>query len=93
MFLVVVGIGIKLKELYMGKIGTELSDISVVTSDNPRNEDPMQLIKRCVQRHFKHNFEIVENRREAIKKAIEIAKASDVIVIAGKGHEDYQVLK
>ncbi|MBU3111816.1 UDP-N-acetylmuramoyl-L-alanyl-D-glutamate--2,6-diaminopimelate ligase [Clostridium lacusfryxellense] len=83
----------KTKRAIMGKIGTELSDISVVTSDNPRTEEPMQIIKDVTSGIEKHNYEVVENRRDAIKRAIEIASAGDVIVIAGKGHEDYQVLK
>ena len=83
----------KTKRSIMGKIGTELSDISVVTSDNPRTEDPMQIIKDVASGIEKNNYEIIENRRDAIKRAIEIASPGDVIVIAGKGHEDYQVLK
>ncbi|HEY8892517.1 MAG TPA: UDP-N-acetylmuramoyl-L-alanyl-D-glutamate--2,6-diaminopimelate ligase [Clostridium sp.] len=83
----------KTKRAIMGKIGTNLSDISLITSDNPRTEDPMLIINDVVSGIEKHNFEIIENRREAIKRAIEIAKHDDVIVIAGKGHEDYQILK
>jgi len=83
----------KTKRAIMGKIGTDLSDISLITSDNPRTEEPMQIINDVVKEIEKHNFEIIENRRAAIKRAIEIAGISDVIVIAGKGHEDYQVLK
>jgi UDP-N-acetylmuramoyl-L-alanyl-D-glutamate--2,6-diaminopimelate ligase len=83
----------KAKRAIMGKIGSELSDISVITSDNPRTEEPLEIINDIVQGVKKHNFEIIENRREAIKRAIEIASQGDVIVIAGKGHEDYQILK
>ncbi|MEK6265085.1 MAG: UDP-N-acetylmuramoyl-L-alanyl-D-glutamate--2,6-diaminopimelate ligase [Clostridium sp.] len=83
----------KTKRPIMGKIGTDLSDYSVITSDNPRNEDPLDIIKDVVREIKKDNFEIIENRREAIKRAMEIAEKDDVIVIAGKGHEDYQVLK
>lgn len=83
----------KTKRPIMGKIGTDLSDYSVITSDNPRNEEPLEIINDVVGEIQKHNFEIIENRREAIKRAIEIARQGDVIVIAGKGHEDYQVLK
>ncbi|MGK0468026.1 glutamate ligase domain-containing protein, partial [Clostridium sp.] len=83
----------KTKRPIMGKIGTDLSDYSVITSDNPRNEEPLEIIKDVVCEIQKQNFEIIENRREAIKRAIEIAEKDDVIVIAGKGHEDYQVLK
>ena len=81
------------KRAIMGKIGSELSDISIITSDNPRTEDPIKIINDVVSGIEKDDFEIIENRRAAIKRAIEIASLGDVIVIAGKGHEDYQVLK
>ena len=83
----------KVKRSIMGEIGSELSDISIITSDNPRTENPLEIINDIVKGIKKNNFEIIENRREAIKRAIEIASSGDVIVIAGKGHEDYQVLK
>jgi len=83
----------KTKRAIMGEIGTRLSDFSLITSDNPRTEDPMLIINDVVCGIKKDNFEIIENRREAIKRAIEIAGIGDIIVIAGKGHEDYQVLK
>lgn len=83
----------KTKRSIMGRIGSELSDISLITSDNPRTEEPLEIINDVVKGIAKHNFEIIENRREAIKRAIEIAGPGDVIVIAGKGHEDYQILK
>jgi UDP-N-acetylmuramoyl-L-alanyl-D-glutamate--2,6-diaminopimelate ligase len=83
----------KTKRPIMGRIGTDLCDYAVITSDNPRNEEPLEIINEVVSEIQKHNFEIIENRRAAIKRAIEIAGQGDVIVIAGKGHEDYQVLK
>ncbi|MGH4140954.1 UDP-N-acetylmuramoyl-L-alanyl-D-glutamate--2,6-diaminopimelate ligase [Clostridium sp.] len=83
----------KTKRPIMGKIGTELSDISIITSDNPRTEDPNEIINDVVSGIEKQGFEIVEDRTSAIRRAIEVAAPSDVIVIAGKGHEDYQVLK
>lgn len=81
------------KRPIMGKIGSEISDIAIVTSDNPRSEEPMKIIDDIVQGIKKENYLIVENRRDAIKKAMEIAQKDDVIVVAGKGHEDYQILK
>jgi len=81
------------KRPIMGKIGTDLSDFAVITSDNPRTEDPMEIIDEVVSGIEKQDYIVIENRREAIKKAMEIAKEGDVIVIAGKGHEDYQILK
>ncbi len=83
----------KAKRCIMGKIGSDLSDIALITSDNPRTEDPLDIINDIVKGIEKHNFEIIENRRGAIERAIEVASPGDVIVIAGKGHEDYQVLK
>jgi len=82
----------KVKRPQMGGIASNLSDIAIVTSDNPRGEEPSSIIKDILVGIKKDNYEVVENRKEAIKKAITIAKAGDVLVIAGKGHEDYQIL-
>ena len=76
----------------MGGIGTELSDIAIITSDNPRTEEPMAIINDILGGVKKDNYEVIENRKEAIKRAIDIATDGDVIVIAGKGHEDYQII-
>lgn len=81
------------KRPIMGKIGTELSDFAVITSDNPRGEEPMAIINEIVKGVKKDNYKVVENRKEAIKEAICMAEKGDVIVVAGKGHEDYQILK
>jgi UDP-N-acetylmuramoyl-L-alanyl-D-glutamate--2,6-diaminopimelate ligase len=83
----------KTKRPQMGKIGSDLSDIAIVTSDNPRTEEPMDIIKDVLAGISKENYEVIENRKEAIKRAIELAEVGDVVVIAGKGHEDYQILK
>ena len=82
----------KVKRPQMGEIASNLSDIAIVTSDNPRTEKPSSIIQDILVGIKKDNYEVVENRKEAIKKAISLATAGDVIVIAGKGHEDYQVL-
>lgn len=82
----------KVKRPQMGKIGVDLCDIAIITSDNPRTEDPMAIINDIIDGIDKTNYEVIENRKEAIKRAIEIAEKDDVIVIAGKGHEDYQIL-
>ncbi len=81
------------KRSIMGDIGTKMSDIAIITSDNPRNEEPMRIIQEILQGAKKENYITIENRKEAIKRAIIIAKKGDVIVLAGKGHEDYQILK
>jgi UDP-N-acetylmuramoyl-L-alanyl-D-glutamate--2,6-diaminopimelate ligase len=74
----------------MGKIAEELSDIAIVTSDNPRSEEPMAIINDILLGMKKDNHIVVENRKEAIERAIEIAEESDIILLAGKGHETYQ---
>ena len=83
----------KAKRPIMGKIGTELSDIAIVTSDNPRTENPSSIIDDIIKGVISDNYIVVENRRDAIKKAMSMAEKDDVIVVAGKGHEDYQILK
>ncbi|MDD3225538.1 MAG: UDP-N-acetylmuramoyl-L-alanyl-D-glutamate--2,6-diaminopimelate ligase [Clostridium sp.] len=83
----------KTKRPIMGEVAAKMSDVAVVTSDNPRTEEPMSIIKDVLEGIKSKNDIVIENRKEAIKKAISIAKKGDVIVIAGKGHEDYQILK
>lgn len=83
-----------LKRPKMGKIASELSDIIIITSDNPRFEEPMNIIKDILKGVEKDkNIFIEEDRRKAIALAIDISEQNDVIVIAGKGHEDYQEIK
>ena len=74
----------------MGAIVEELSDIAVVTSDNPRCEEPEKIIDDILAGMKKDNHITIVNRKEAIAKAIEIAEEGDVIILAGKGHETYQ---
>ncbi|GAA0723963.1 UDP-N-acetylmuramoyl-L-alanyl-D-glutamate--2,6-diaminopimelate ligase [Clostridium malenominatum] len=83
----------KTKRPIMGNIGTELSDVAIITSDNPRTEEPLMIIEDILKGIKKDNYIVVENRREAIKTAMGMAREGDVIVLAGKGHEDYQILK
>lgn len=77
----------------MGKIAEELSDIAVVTSDNPRCEEPLAIINDILKGMKKDNHVVVENRREAISHALEIARENDIIILAGKGHETYQEIE
>ncbi len=77
----------------MGHIAQELSDIAIVTSDNPRCEEPAAIIKDILEGMEKDNHVVVENRREAISYAMEIAKENDIIILAGKGHETYQEIE
>ena len=76
----------------MGRIGAELADLCVVTSDNPRTEDPMAIIDAIVagMQESKHPYVVIENRVEAIGWAMAHAQKDDVIVLCGKGHETYQ---
>lgn len=83
----------KVKRPMMGKIATELSDSVIVTSDNPRSEEPMSIINDIIQGIEVSNYIIIENRYEAIKEALTIANQGDIVLIAGKGHETYQILK
>ena len=78
----------------MGKIAEDLSDIVLVTSDNPRSENPNQIISDILS-GIKNTSDIIvdADRKNAIQIAIKKANKNDVIVIAGKGHEDYQILK
>ncbi|MDI6839751.1 MAG: UDP-N-acetylmuramoyl-L-alanyl-D-glutamate--2,6-diaminopimelate ligase [bacterium] len=79
------------KRPLMGKIATELADYTILTSDNPRSEDPM-LIARDIEKGITGgNYEIILDRREAIRKGIERASPEDLILLVGKGHEDYQI--
>ena len=79
----------------MGEVSGKKSDYTIVTSDNPRTEDPMVIIGHIVSSIEKTGgkFEIVADRAEAIRKAVLVAKPGDIVLIAGKGHEDYQIFK
>ena len=78
----------------MGEIAGECSDLIIVTSDNPRNEDPLKIISEIEVGVKEKNsaYEIIPDRREAITRAISLAKPNDVVIIAGKGHETYQII-
>jgi UDP-N-acetylmuramoyl-L-alanyl-D-glutamate--2,6-diaminopimelate ligase len=80
----------KSKRPIMGKIASEMSKKVFITSDNPRNEDPLEIIQEIKVGINKNNFVVIENREEAIKKAIKESENNAVILIAGKGHESYQ---
>ena len=79
------------KRPIMGRIGAELADIAIITSDNPRSEVPGAIIEDILKGiSDRKNCVVVENRMEAIGYAMDIAKKDDIIVLAGKGHETYQ---
>lgn len=83
----------KAKRPAMGKVATELSDVVIITSDNPRSEEPERIICDILKGidKKKDNYQIVLDRFEAIGKAISLAGAKDTVVIAGKGHESVQI--
>ncbi|MFH0790523.1 MAG: UDP-N-acetylmuramoyl-L-alanyl-D-glutamate--2,6-diaminopimelate ligase [Candidatus Omnitrophota bacterium] len=77
----------------MGRIVSELADYAVITNDNPRSEDPHSIINDIERGITKKNYSVIPDRREAIEKSLELARSGDVVLVAGKGHENYQVLK
>ena len=82
----------------MGRVALEGSEFSVVTSDNPRTEDPQRIVDDILKgvppsMCQGKDYEIIVDRKEAIRFAIRKAQIGDLVMIAGKGHEDYQVLK
>ena len=87
------------KRPLMGAVAGRLSDLIVITSDNPRSEDPARIIEEIqrgitadTRRDAAQRLLTIVDRREAIDKAIELARPGDLVLIAGKGHEKYQVI-
>ena len=85
----------KSRRYEMGEVSGRLSDATIITSDNPRNEEPMEIIADIVTGMQKTDGEYVEipDRKEAIAYAMHHAQPGDVVVLAGKGHEDYQEIR
>jgi UDP-N-acetylmuramoyl-L-alanyl-D-glutamate--2,6-diaminopimelate ligase len=81
------------KRPLMGKIASEIADTVIITSDNPRFEEPMLIIDEIKAGISKKNYTVIENREEAIKNAIQSSEDDAVILVAGKGHETYQEIK
>ena len=80
----------------MGAVACEHSDKAIFTSDNPRSEDPAQIIRDMeagLSASAKKKYISIADRREAIKTAISLAAREDIVLIAGKGHEKYQEIK
>jgi UDP-N-acetylmuramoyl-L-alanyl-D-glutamate--2,6-diaminopimelate ligase len=81
----------------MGAAAVRGSDAVIVTSDNPRSEDPLTIIREIeegirAEKTSANRYRTIADRREAIEAAIEMAAPGDIVVLAGKGHEDYQVI-
>ncbi|MEG2212629.1 MAG: UDP-N-acetylmuramoyl-L-alanyl-D-glutamate--2,6-diaminopimelate ligase [Clostridiales bacterium] len=82
------------KRPIMGRIAGSLSDVAIITSDNPRFEDPLEIIDQ-IERGMKEvctNYLVEPSRADAIAMALKLAEAGDMVVIAGKGHENYQII-
>jgi UDP-N-acetylmuramoyl-L-alanyl-D-glutamate--2,6-diaminopimelate ligase len=81
------------KRRAMGQAACELADFSIITTDNPRTEDPQEIVKQVEEGFLAMNgnhHQMIADRREAIERALDLARPDDAVVIAGKGHETYQ---
>ena len=77
----------------MGQAAAELADFSILTSDNPRTEEPQEILRQIEEGFWAstvRRYQVIEDRREAIERALDIARPGDTVLIAGKGHEAYQ---
>ena len=81
-----------IKRPIMGDIATKLSDYTILTSDNPRTEDPNMIMEDILKGVKTTNYEVELDRKTAIKKGIEMLEPEDILLILGKGHEDYQII-
>ncbi|MEW9502182.1 UDP-N-acetylmuramoyl-L-alanyl-D-glutamate--2,6-diaminopimelate ligase [Jeotgalibacillus marinus] len=83
----------KSKRSLMGEVSGRISDLTIVTSDNPRSEDPKKILNEIAfGLQPKNSFLLIDDRKKAIAKAIELSTVKDLIIVAGKGHETYQIL-
>ncbi len=81
------------KRKSMGQAAADLADFSILTSDNPRTEDPREILRQIEEGFWSstvRRYQVIEDRREAIERALDIARPGDTVLIAGKGHEAYQ---
>ena len=81
----------KEKRPKMGEIASLLSDYVILTNDNPRNENPKEIIRE-IKQNMNNNFKIIYDRKKAIQEGIKMLKENDILLILGKGHEEYQVI-
>ena len=82
----------KQKRPTMGRIAQQNSDIVIITTDNPRTENPNDIIDDILAGMDNNNYIVIKDRKEAIEKAISLANKDDIVLIAGKGHENYQII-
>lgn len=83
----------KSKRPRMGRVACELADHAVLTADNSRSEEPLEIIEEIKTGFFKETYEIVPDREEAIRKALSMAQKDDIVLLAGKGHETCQIFR
>ena len=83
----------KSKRAKMGQVAGELADRIIVTNDNPRTEEPQTIVNEIIAGVGRDNYKVILDRSGAIKEALDSAQAGDIVLIAGKGHEDYQIFK
>ncbi len=81
-----------IKRPIMGNIATKYSDYVIFTNDNPRNEDPKKIMQDITKDNHSDNYEIIYDRKEAIYKGIAMLEKDDILLVLGKGHEDYQII-
>ena len=75
----------------MGEIASLLSDYVILTNDNPRDENPKEIIRE-IKQNMNNNYKIIYDRKKAIQEGIKMLKENDVLLILGKGHEEYQII-
>ncbi|HAK74293.1 MAG TPA: UDP-N-acetylmuramoyl-L-alanyl-D-glutamate--2,6-diaminopimelate ligase, partial [Sporomusaceae bacterium] len=88
----------KTKRPIMGRLAAQYGDVLIATSDNPRTEDPVAIladVEAGIKQGLKNGkgYEVIIDRKQAIAKALQVAQPRDIVIIAGKGHETYQILK
>ena len=81
-----------LKRPIMGSIASNKSDYVIFTNDNPRTEDPEKIMKDILKGVDNKNYEVILDRKQAINRGLSMLKKDDVLLILGKGHEDYQII-
>ncbi len=81
------------KRPVMGKVATQMCDYAIITSDNPRSEKPVAIINEIIKGIKGNNYDVLPDRAQAIKQAMKIARPTDTLLIAGKGHETYQIIR
>ncbi len=78
------------KRPIMGRIAADLTDLAIITTDNPRSEDPLDICRDITEEMDPGSFEVILDREEAIDYTLREARPGDVVLLAGKGHETYQ---